>query len=88
MDFSHNTPQHHLERLATQSFVVREKAASNSLGRARLHRAQTHSVLSWGLEGFMSSRQAERVAAWPLTKMDTIAGFIKRMLFGYEHALV
>ena len=35
MGFSHNTPQHHLERLATQSFVVREKAASNGLGRPR-----------------------------------------------------
>jgi predicted ArsR family transcriptional regulator len=33
--FSHNTLQHHLERLAAQGFVVKEKPASNSFGRPR-----------------------------------------------------
>jgi predicted ArsR family transcriptional regulator len=33
--FSHNTLLHHLERLAGQGFVVKEKAASNSFGRPR-----------------------------------------------------
>jgi predicted ArsR family transcriptional regulator len=32
---SHNTLRQHLERLAGQGFVVREKAASNSFGRPR-----------------------------------------------------
>jgi len=35
VDFSHNTLLHHLERLAGQGFVVKEKAASNSFGRPR-----------------------------------------------------
>jgi predicted ArsR family transcriptional regulator len=35
VDFSHNTLQQHLERLAAQGFVVKEKAASNSFGRPR-----------------------------------------------------
>jgi len=35
VDFSHNTLLHHLERLAGQCFVVKEKAASNSFGRHR-----------------------------------------------------
>jgi len=33
--FSHNTLRQHLERLAAQGFVVKEKVASNSLGRPR-----------------------------------------------------
>jgi len=33
--FSHNTLLHHLEPLAGQGFVVKEKAASNSFGRPR-----------------------------------------------------
>src|SRR4030042_305286 len=33
--FSHNTLQNHLERLAAQGFVVKEKAASKSFGRPR-----------------------------------------------------
>jgi len=35
MGFSHNTLRQHLERLAAQGFVVREKATSNSLGRPK-----------------------------------------------------
>ena len=35
VDFSHNTLLRHLERLAAQGFVVKEKAASNSFGRPR-----------------------------------------------------
>jgi predicted ArsR family transcriptional regulator len=34
--FSHNTLRHHLERLAAQGFVVKEKVASNRFGRPRL----------------------------------------------------
>ena len=33
--FSHNTLRQHLERLAAQGFVVKEKVASNSFGRPR-----------------------------------------------------
>src|SRR4030042_1178977 len=33
--FSHNTLQNHLEQLAAQGFVVKEKATSNSFGRPR-----------------------------------------------------
>jgi len=33
--FSHNTLQQHLEDLAAQGFVVKEKVTSNSLGRPR-----------------------------------------------------
>jgi len=33
--FSHNTLRQHLERLAAQGFVVKEKVAANSLGRPR-----------------------------------------------------
>ena len=33
--FSHNTLRQHLERLAAQGFIVKEKVASNSLGRPR-----------------------------------------------------
>jgi predicted ArsR family transcriptional regulator len=33
--FSHNTLLHHLERLAAQGFVVKEKAVPNSFGRPR-----------------------------------------------------
>ena len=33
--FSHNTLQHHLERLMAQGLIVREKAAANSFGRPR-----------------------------------------------------
>jgi len=33
--FSHNTLRQHLERLAAQGFVVKDKVASNSFGRPR-----------------------------------------------------
>ena len=33
--FSHNTLQQHLDRLAARGLVVKEKTASNSLGRPR-----------------------------------------------------
>ena len=35
VDFSHNTLLHHLERLAGQGFIVKEKAPSNSFGRPK-----------------------------------------------------
>ncbi|PIV19808.1 MAG: hypothetical protein COS40_15790 [Deltaproteobacteria bacterium CG03_land_8_20_14_0_80_45_14] len=33
--FSHNTLQHHLDRLVARGLVVKEKMASNSLGRPK-----------------------------------------------------
>jgi predicted ArsR family transcriptional regulator len=33
--FSHNTLQHHLDRLVARGIVVKEKMASNSLGRPK-----------------------------------------------------
>jgi predicted ArsR family transcriptional regulator len=35
VSFSHNTLQQHLDRLVAQGFVVKEKTASNSLGRPK-----------------------------------------------------
>ena len=35
MSFSHNTLRQHLERLMAQGLIIKEKVASNSLGRPR-----------------------------------------------------
>ena len=35
VDFSHNTLRQHLERLAAQGFIVKEKVASNRFGRPK-----------------------------------------------------